>query len=106
MRGSAPARVLRRRDGRIETDGGIEFLCARGQRKFLPTRRTFRRTFIEREHGAGILQEDRLHRLLQCRRSSGRCAKSISTKGNRLLYPVDRGGNGQALHQDRWSGPL
>src|ERR1700745_3639750 len=104
MPGSAPARVLRRRDDRIETDGGVEFLRTRGQRKFLPTRWTFRRTFVEREHGGGLLQEDRLHRLLQCRRSSGRCAKSISTKGNRLLYPVDHEGNGQALHQDRWSG--
>src|SRR5258708_40290989 len=106
MPGSAPARVLRRRDNRIETDGGVEFLCTRGQRKFLPTWWTSRRTFIEREDGAGLLQEDRLHRLLQCRRSSCRCAKSISTTGNRLLHPVDHGGNGQALHQDRWSGPL
>src|SRR5213082_193247 len=57
MPGTAPACVLRRRHDRIEADGRVEFFGTRGEREFLPARWTFRRTFVERKHGAGVLHK-------------------------------------------------
>ena len=91
---------------RIASDDGVEFPGAGGERSFLRPRRAFRHAFVEREHGAGVLQQGRVADLLQCRCARGRCPRSISSQGDRLLHPLDHRGDRQALHQGRRQGPL
>ena len=50
QRGAADG-VVRRRLDREPADGGVELDRARGERQFLPARRTLRRAFLQREHG-------------------------------------------------------
>jgi hypothetical protein len=63
--------------------------CARGGR--------FRLAFVQREHGAGVLQARGVHRVLQRRRACARRARSLSPEGDRLLHPGDQRQNRQAL---------
>ena len=68
--GAAADGVVRRRHrSRAQPMVVSNFDGARGERQFLPARRPLRLAFVEREHGAGLLQEARLHRLLQRRRA-------------------------------------
>ncbi|MGY4467292.1 hypothetical protein ACVWWK_002974 [Bradyrhizobium sp. LB9.1b] len=69
--------------------------------QFCLARRALRLAFGEREHGAGLLQEDGLHRLLQCRGARARHPRSLSSKGSRLLHSVDHERDRQTLHPDR-----
>ena len=46
---------------------------------FCAARRALRRAFLQREHGAGVLQEDGVHRLLQRRRARARHSRSLSS---------------------------
>jgi len=73
---------------------------------FMVPEASLRVAFVEREHGAGVLQEDGVHHLLQCRRARGRRAQSVRAQGDRLLHPVGHRNDRQALHQSRWAGPL
>ncbi len=76
------------------------------ERQFLRTGRAVRRALLQREHGAGVLQEDGLHLLLQRRRSRARHSRSLSSRRSRLLHSGDHGGDRQALRQDRREGAL
>ena len=67
--------------------------CERGGR--------FGVAFLQREHGAGLLQEDGVHLLLQCGRARARHSRSLSSHGGRLFHSGDHGGDRQALRQDR-----
>ena len=58
----------------------VELPGAGGERQFLRARRPLRLAFAEREHGAGVLQEARLHRLFQCRRARRRRARSLPAR--------------------------
>ena len=72
----------------------------------LRTGRAVRRAFLQREHGAGLLQEDGVHILLQCGRARARHSRSLSSHGGRLFHSRDHGGDRQALRQDRRQGSL
>ena len=50
---------------------------------------------------ADVLQEARLHHLLQRRRARGRRARSLRPQGGRLFHPGDHRGDRQALHPGR-----
>ena len=70
-------------------------------RQVLRTGRPVRLAFLQREHGAGVLQEDGLHLLLQCRRPCARYPRSLSSQRGRLFHSRDHGCDRQALRQDR-----
>jgi len=59
--------------------------------------RAVRLAFLQREHGAGLLQEDGVHRLLQCRRSRARHSRPLPPQGGRLFHSVDHRRDRQAL---------
>ena len=61
-------------------DGDFELYGAGSQRLVLRARRPVRLAFLQREHGAGLLQEDGVHRLLQCRRARARYPRSLSSR--------------------------
>ena len=61
-------------------DDDLELDGAGGERHVLRARRPLRLAFVEREHGAGLLQEDGVHRLLQCRRARARHPRSLSSR--------------------------
>ena len=71
------------------------------ERQLLLARRPIRRAFLQREHGAGVLQEARHDRLLQRRASRDRCARSLHAEGGRLLHSVGDRGDRQALRPGR-----
>ena len=74
MRRGAADGVVRRRHQRDAADDGLELDRAGGERAISAARRPLRLALLEREHDADLLQEDGLHRLLQCRA----CARSTS----------------------------
>ena len=59
---------------------------AGGERQFLLARRPLRRAFLEREHGAGFLQEAGLHHLVQRRPARARHPQSLRAEGGRLFH--------------------
>jgi len=88
------------------SDGGVKFPGPGGERQFLRARRPLRHPRVEREHGAGFLQEDRVSELLQCRRARRRRPRSLSSEGDRLFHSLDHRGDRQALHQSQRRGSL
>ena len=73
---------------------------------FCAARRPLRQPLLEREHGAGILQEDRVHQLLQCRRPRRRCARPLSPKEIGYFIPALTAVVRQALRQGERRGSL
>jgi len=70
-------------------------------RRVLRAGRAVRLAFLQREHGAGLLQEDGVHRLLQRRRPRARHPRSLSPEGGRLFHSVDHAGDRQAVRHHR-----
>src|SRR5262245_10553573 len=106
MQRAAADGVVRRRHGREAADDDLELHREGGERQLLRARRAVRRAFLQREHGAGLLQEDGLHLLLQCRRARARHPRSLPSDRSRLLHPRHYGFDRQALRQDRREGAL
>ena len=104
VHGAAADRVLRRHHRGETADDRVEFLGAGKERRLLRPWRTVRRALLEREHGAGVQSEARVHHLLQCRRPRGRHPQSLSAARGRLLYSGHHGSHRQALHQGRRPG--
>ena len=80
MQRAAADGVVRRRHGREPADDDLELHGAGGERIVLRAGRAVRRAFLQREHGAGLLQEDGVHLLLQRRRARARHPRSLSSR--------------------------
>ena len=82
------------------------FSVPESQRQLLRPRCALRRPFLQREYGAGVSQEARLHHLFRRRGAGARRAQSLSSQGGRPFHPGDDGSNREALLQDRRPGAL
>jgi hypothetical protein len=80
--------LVRRRHGREPADDDLELHRAGSQRLVLRAGRAVRLAFLQRKHGAGLLQEDGVHRLLQCRCAGARHSRSLSSREVGYFIPA------------------